>query len=143
MVLYKDSACVVRKAPKTGFSRCGPFDRTCKRLGRLILVLPGYKDYKYKFAAKCSKTDARRKTHLYLLCINQFPSTFSFTLLAHLSHWLMMRYCDRWMSVVSRVSSTTASIGHLLLNYWLEFYLTQIMPLGQKRARPRVTCFTY
>ena len=25
--------------------------------------------------------------------------------LAHLSHWLMVSYCDRWMSVISGVSS--------------------------------------
>ena len=30
-------------------------------------------------------------------------------LLAHLSHWLMVSYCDRWMSVVRRPSSTIAS----------------------------------
>ena len=26
-------------------------------------------------------------------------------ILAHLSHWLMVSYCDRWMSVVRPVSS--------------------------------------
>ena len=27
-------------------------------------------------------------------------SSFTFPFLAHLSHWLMVSYCDRWMSVV-------------------------------------------
>ena len=37
------------------------------------------------------------------------PFYISFVLLAHLSHWLIVNYCDRWMSVLSRASSTIAS----------------------------------
>ena len=31
------------------------------------------------------------------------------TFLAHLSHWLMVSYCVRWMAVVHRLSSTISS----------------------------------
>ena len=55
-------------------------------------------------------------------------STFSHcrslsTFLAHLSHRLMVSYCDRWMSVLSCVSSVLNNCfkGHLLLNYWIDF----------------------
>ena len=33
--------------------------------------------YKYKHSANCNNNDARRKTHPYSLCINQFSPTFS------------------------------------------------------------------
>ena len=41
--------------------------------------------------------------------------------LAHLSHLLMVSYCDRWMSVVRRASWIVRRLskGHLL-NYWLD-----------------------
>ena len=44
-------------------------------------------------------------------------------LLAHLSHWLMVRYCDRWMSGVRRASSSVVNncFKCNLLNYWLDF----------------------
>ena len=32
--------------------------------------------YKYKFAAKCSKNEARRRKHLYSLCINLISPSF-------------------------------------------------------------------
>ena len=32
-------------------------------------------------------------------------SSFTFPLLAHLSQWLMVGYCDHWMSVVVRRQS--------------------------------------
>ena len=35
---------------------------------------------KHNFAARCSKSDARRNTHIYSLCINQISPIFSFTL---------------------------------------------------------------
>ena len=35
---------------------------------------------KYTLASKCSKNDARRRTHIYSLYINQFSPTFSFPL---------------------------------------------------------------
>ena len=40
----------------------------------------------------------------------------------HLTHWLMVSYCDRWMSVVRLASSVVNNCfkGHLLLNYWLD-----------------------
>ena len=43
-------------------------------------------------------------------------------LLAHLSHWLMVTYCDHWMSVVCRQSCVLNNCfkGHLL-NYQLDF----------------------
>ena len=37
--------------------------------------------------------------------------------LAQLSHWLMVSYCNRWMSVICRQQLFK---GHLL-NYWLDF----------------------
>ena len=48
------------------------------------------------------------------------PYYLGLPFLAHLSHWLMVSYCDHWMSVVHCASSTIASKGHLL-NYWLDF----------------------
>ena len=45
-----------------------------------------------------------------------------FFFLAHLSHWLMVGYCDHLMSVVRRALSSSTVIyikGNLLLNYIL------------------------
>ena len=39
-------------------------------------------------------------------------------ILAHLSHWLIVSYCDPWSSIVNNYFK-----GHLL-NYWLDFYQT-------------------
>ena len=39
------------------------------------------------------------------ICTNDADPEQSLVLLAHLSHWLMVSFCDRWMSVVYRVLS--------------------------------------
>ena len=45
--------------------------------------------------------------------------------LAHLSHWLIISYCDLWISIVRRGRPlcvvNNCFKGHLLLNYWLDF----------------------
>ena len=54
------------------------------------------------------------------------PFYISFVLLAHLSQWLMVSYCDRWMSVLRCPPCVVKNCfkGHLLLNYWLDFNQT-------------------
>ena len=42
------------------------------------------------------------KTHEYSLTYLLHVSTIIYAFLAHLSHWLIMSYCDCWMSVVRR-----------------------------------------
>ena len=44
---------------------------------------------------------------------------FQVFFLAHLSLWLMVSYCDHWMSVVRLPSSVVKNCfkGHLILNY--------------------------
>ena len=46
--------------------------------------------FKYNLAAKCSKNDARRKTHLYTLCINLISASF-------FSH----RFCDSVFTIIA------------------------------------------
>ena len=52
----------------------------------------------------------------------QTPANQDLYFLAHLSHWLMVSYCDRWMSVVRRPSCVVNNCFKrlLLLNYWLD-----------------------
>ena len=52
-----------------------------------------------------------------------------FFFLAHLSHWLMVGYCDHFMSVVRRALSSSTVIymkGNLLLNYILADFLQNL-----------------
>ena len=67
----------------------------------------------YKGGQKCNHTDSQRSTVINFICSNSAGKLISLhagkffmlllssaDFLAHLSHWLMVSYCDRWMSGV-------------------------------------------
>ena len=68
------------------------------------------------------KTDRINKSWMTLLpekmLLNKFANHFvkvgNHMFLAHLGHWLMVSYCDRWMSIVRRATCVNVPRQQLL-----------------------------
>ena len=72
----------------------------------LYVTRKGFEEYKQK-----QKTGLETVTLIHITEVLKQPCAL---LLAHLSHWLMVIYCDHWMCVVSRqqlLQRTSRSTG--------------------------------